>query len=271
MTATTGRGPSRRARIAAIVLILIAGAGFTALGVWQVERRAWKLDLIDRVEARLAAAPTPAPGPAEWAGAGTPGWDRAYEYRPVTLTGRFDGPGVPVKAVTALGSGFWLVAPFTDTRGFTVLVNRGFVTDPATPNAAPAPDAPAPGATGGDDAAPVPVGETVVGLLRLSEPGGGFLRSNQPGAGRWFSRDVAAISETLDLADAAPYFVDAAATPDAPDGAPVGGLTVLTFRNSHLVYALTWFTLAALSLVALVLVLRRGRSTARRPAPSPRP
>jgi surfeit locus 1 family protein len=25
---------------------------------------------------------------------------------------------------------------------------------------------------------------------------------------------------------------------------PVGGLTVITFHNSHLVYAITWYTLA---------------------------
>jgi surfeit locus 1 family protein len=30
---------------------------------------------------------------------------------------------------------------------------------------------------------------------------------------------------------------------DAPDQ-PVGGLTVITFHNSHLVYAITWYALA---------------------------
>jgi surfeit locus 1 family protein len=41
----------------------------------------------------------------------------------------------------------------------------------------------------------------------------------------------------------APYFIDADATPN-PGGLPVGGLTVISFPNSHLVYALTWFGLA---------------------------
>ena len=34
----------------------------------------------------------------------------------------------------------------------------------------------------------------------------------------------------------------------------MGGLTVISFRNAHLVYALTWFGLAALSLAGLVLL-----------------
>ena len=33
-------------------------------------------------------------------------------------------------------------------------------------------------------------------------------------------------------------------TPAHAGGAPVGGLTVIAFRNNHLVYALTWFALA---------------------------
>ena len=39
-------------------LVLLSGlaisfVGFIALGVWQLERRAWKLDLIERVESRM--------------------------------------------------------------------------------------------------------------------------------------------------------------------------------------------------------------------------
>ncbi|MDT8333730.1 SURF1 family cytochrome oxidase biogenesis protein, partial [Roseomonas gilardii] len=40
------------------VLALLAFAGLVALGTWQVERRAWKLDLIQRVESRVHAPPT---------------------------------------------------------------------------------------------------------------------------------------------------------------------------------------------------------------------
>jgi surfeit locus 1 family protein len=87
---------------------------------------------------------------------------------------------------------------------------------------------------------------TVTGLLRVTEPRGGFLRANDPASGRWYSRDVAAIAEAKGLGGAvAPYFIDAGAAPNA-GGLPVGGITVVDFRNAHLSYALTWFGLAAL-------------------------
>ena len=95
----------------------------------------------------------------------------------------------------------------------------------------------------------------VTGLVRLTEPGGRFLRANQPSADRWYSRDVAAIAAARDLGKVARFFIDADATPN-PGGLPIGGLTVVSFRNSHLVYALTWFGLAGLCLFGLVLTLR---------------
>ena len=101
----------------------------------------------------------------------------------------------------------------------------------------------------------------VAGLLRISEPGGGVLRDNEPAQDRWFSRDVAAIVARRGLSNVAPYFVDAAAdTAGSPGGeGPVGGLTVIRFHNSHLVYAITWYGLALMIVGATVLVLREGR------------
>lgn len=96
----------------------------------------------------------------------------------------------------------------------------------------------------------------MTGLLRLSEPGGAFLRANDPAGDRWFSRDVAAIAAAKGLANVKLYFIDADATPNM-GGLPIGGLTVVTFRNSHLVYALTWYALAIMSVGAVYLVLRQ--------------
>ena len=62
----------------------------------------------------------------------------------------------------------------------------------------------------------------------------------------------------------APYFIDADATNVAPD-APVGGLTVVSFPNNHLVYAITWYALAALVAAAAV-----WRVWVSRIAPQPR-
>jgi surfeit locus 1 family protein len=78
----------------------------------------------------------------------------------------------------------------------------------------------------------------------MSEPGGRFLRQNQPAEDLWYSRDVAAIAVKRRLGRVAPFFIDAEA---AGQGYPIGGMTVVRFRNTHLVYALTWFALAALA------------------------
>ena len=211
-----------------VVLALLAAAGFTALGVWQVERRAWKLDLIARVDAGLKA---PALTVREW---------RAVpEYRRVRVTGSYlPDRDTLVKAVTARGEGFWVMTPLRTGQG-VVLVNRGFVPSATTPRG-----------TGGV--------ANVTGLARTSEPGGAFLRSNDPAHDRWYSRDVAAIARARALGPVAPMFVDADAGAD-PAAYPVGGLTVVRFRNNHLSYALTWFALAIMSVVAAVLVYRRPR------------
>lgn len=213
----------RRARsIALIGLCAVFTVIFVLLGSWQVQRRAWKLDLIARVEQRIRAAPVPAPAPVAWS-------DKDV-YRRVSIAGVFDhGQETLVQAVTEKGPGYWVLTPLRTDRGFAVLVNRGFV--PTERKAAAS-----------HPAGPV----AVIGLLRATEPRGGFLRQNQPGQGRWYSRDVQAIAAAHHLADIAPYFVDADAAPN-PRGWPLGGLTVVRFANSHLIYALTWFGLALLT------------------------
>jgi len=214
-----------------LVGLALAGmAGFAALGVWQLERRAWKLELIDRVERRIHAEPVPAPGPETW-----PSIDAAgYAYRRVRLTGRFlHDRETLVQAVTELGGGYWVLTPLVTPQGTTVLVNRGFVAGDRRDS----------GASSAGNLA----GETqLTGLLRITEPGDGFLRRNDPAAGRWYARDVAAIAAARGLADVAPYFVDADASSDVPGG-PRGGLTVVAFNNHHLIYALTWFVLAIMA------------------------
>nr|WP_314435681.1 SURF1 family protein [uncultured Brevundimonas sp.] len=224
--------------VAALVLFV----GFLALGGWQVQRLMWKTALIAQVDARVHAAPVPAPEPAQWA-AITRSDD---QYRRVSVRGVFQNDRETlVQAVTDAGAGFWVMTPLTDARGFTVLVNRGFVTPERRD-----PGLRANGQLSGE--------QTVVGLLRISEPKGGFLRANEPQADRWRSRDVAAIAARREISNAAPYFIDADATPN-PGGWPLGGLTVIRFPNSHLIYALTWFGMALLTVVGFGLFLREER------------
>ena len=167
------------------------------------------------------------------------------------MTGHFlAGRDTLVRATTELGSGYWVMAPLQADAGFVVLINRGFVSPEQTTASAHYPD-PSPHTT-------------ITGLLRMTEPNGVFLRKNAPSENRWYSRDVTAIVQARQLSRVAPYFIDADANvspeavinaaPGARPTAPVSGLTVIAFRNTHLSYAFTWLALAGLSAFAAVRV-----------------
>jgi surfeit locus 1 family protein len=282
------RQRSALSKALAIALTVLFFVLFVALGTWQVQRRAWKLDLIARVEQRVHAPATPAPGPSEWPKV-TAATD---EYRHVTATGTFlDASQTLVQAVTDLGAGYWVLTPLQAVDGTIELVNRGFVPGDDRNRVQP----------GGSPA----LMSTVTGLLRITEPGGGFLRRNNAAANQWYSRDVQAIAAANSLSHVAPYFIDAqatghdspsarvagstapvasradrprapptsdapspAASADAPSPAgspfsagaivaPTPGLTVIHFHNSHLVYAITWYTLALMTAIAIPLGMRK--------------
>lgn len=239
-------------RLPSVKLILIGSlvifciTALASLGIWQLERRVWKLGLINQVEQRVHAPPVAAPGPNTWAAVNA----RDFAYRHITMSGKFlDKPATLVQAVTARGSGFWVLSPFQSTDGFTVFINRGFVpTEKSQDGWRP-------------DHQPT---ITMTGLLRVTEPDGGFLRNNDPAGNRWYSRDVMAIAAAQNIGPVAPYFIDADAKPD-PNELPIGGLTVISFANNHLVYALTWFGMALLPAAAFIIIGRNEWQARRRP------
>jgi surfeit locus 1 family protein len=249
------RSRSSATKMALLVCAVLLFAGFFALGTWQVKRLQWKLDLIQRVDARVHAPAVKAPGPDQWQHVTA----ESDEYRHVRVSGNYlYALTARVQASTELGGGFWLLTPLRNADGSVVMVNRGFV-----PTGTPEPISPAAIAESG------PV--VINGLLRISEPGGGFLRHNDPAGNRWYSRDVQAIAAARGLAKVAPYFVDAEATRqpvagdtgDGSSGRPVAGLTVIAFHNSHLVYALTWYALALMVAGACYWVVREERKLPR--------
>jgi surfeit locus 1 family protein len=237
-----------------MAVALLAFAGFFSLGVFQVKRLAWKDALIARVDRHVHAVPVSAPAPGAWPAVSK----ERDEYRRVSVQGTFaHAKETLVKASTVLGSGYWVMTPLQTAQGHWVMVNRGFVPTHLREQA--------------QRGLPVPEGEQmVVALLRLTEPDGTWLQSNDVGNDRWYSRDVAALAAARGLGDApvAPYFLDVVASePSTPAAVawPRPGLTVLHFNNNHLVYALTWFTLAAMTAGALGYLLVDERRL-RRPA-----
>ena len=221
-------------------------AVFLGLGVFQIKRLAWKEALIAKVDRHAHATPVPLPAPAAWPSLGK----ETDEYRRVVVLGRYaHDKETLVKASTVLGPGFWVMTPMLTPQGFWVMVNRGFV--PANMRER---------SQRGQDAQTsfwAPEGEqTVVALLRMSEPDGSWLQDNDVASDRWYSRDVAAMAQARGLTDVpvAPYFLDEVAAEASALSSrpwPRAGLTVLRFNNNHLVYSLTWFTLAAMTAGAL--------------------
>jgi surfeit locus 1 family protein len=229
------RGAALRSLLVPALVALPCLAMLIGLGVWQLERLAWKQGLIATVEARVHQPAQLAPAEPDWS-------DVTYdadEYRHVTVSGRLhNDKEVQVYALidaapdgTGGGPGYWVLTPLVQPDGAAFLVNRGFVPlDRKAPATRPE----------GQVDGPV----TITGLLRMPEEEGLFTPENDPAKDSWYTRDPDAIAAAKGLLRVAPFIIDADATPN-PGGLPVGGLTKVTFPNRHLEYALTWFGLAA--------------------------
>lgn len=195
---------------------LLRAGGFAALGVWQVERRAGKLQLIAKADARIHAVLGPLPPPVRWSR------DLASTRGRLGSVFRHNRAAA-VQAATDDGAGWRGPTPL-EAPAAMLLADRGSISskrrDPGT-------------RTDGQ-----PNGRAMAtGLLRASEPGSVFLRHNDPAANPWYSRDAAA----------------------GPGGWTVGSLTVVAFRNNHLIHAVTWVALAGLTLIGAAMPVRAGR------------
>lgn len=253
MSASGGGDPSW-ARFAFVVLVCLLGiAILSGLGAWQVERLNWKNALVERIDARIHAAPAAI---ADVAARFSSGED--IDYVPATASGTFDHRGERYFLSTFDGQAGWNVyTPLTLGDGSAVLfVNRGFVPydrkDPAT-----RPD--------GNPAGLV----TITGLSRAPAAGKAswFMPDNDPTKNTFFWRSVPDMAAGLALpagTQVLPFTLDAGPG-KAAGGYPVGGTTVIDIPNNHLQYAITWFGLAAVLAVMLVLFLWR-HATSRRPS-----
>jgi surfeit locus 1 family protein len=247
----------KRGLLAPSIFAALALAILLGLGTWQVERLQWKEALIERIDARIHAAPESLPAQA--------GWTRLNladeEYRRVFARGHWE----PLEALIFRGSGkvaggasqpgYWVMGILRLDGGGAVVVNRGFVSlDRKTNEARKPPGGPV----------------TVTGLLRAPEERNLFTPKDDPAQGQWYTRDPVAIAAALGIRDAAPFSLDEEAHTAEP-GQPAGGATVIDIPNNHLSYAVTWYGLA-LTLVgvftALVLKRRQARSDGARTSSS---
>lgn len=231
MSDPAGR-PSRSGLLLPTLFALLVVAVLTGLGVWQLQRKAWKEALINVLEQRLSMPPAPLPGGALWAGL-DPSRD---EYLRVSFSATLlaAAPALVYAAASAFrpdvsGSGYWVLAPVRTRGGDIVVLNRGFVPE-GRQKAAMA------------DAEPANVQE-MVGVLRWPEPRNLFTPADDPGRNLWFARDPVAIAAAKGWGTVAPFYVELE-SPQPAGGLPRAGRLRPTLRNEHLQYAVTWFGLA---------------------------
>ncbi len=216
-------------------LTCLALAVLVSLGNWQVQRLAWKEDLIARVEARPDMAPLTLGSQLPVPDGEGDAFLQANEYRPVRLTGAYRPDG-EVRVFTSLerprgtygGPGHWVLTPFAVApSGALLFINRGFVPD-------------------GRDHAAAPSGEqTIDGLVRAPEEGSAFTPDPKPQQRLFFTRDPRRIADAMGAGPAEGFFVDLSAAHTPISGLPQAGETRMSFANNHLQYVITWYGLAA--------------------------
>lgn len=216
----------RRGVLAAVVFGLVGTGVLVGLGVWQLQRLAWKQALIARLEERLAAEPVPLPIRPD------PATDA---FLRVAADGIVGGPEVHLlTSLRRSGPGFRVIAPLATSGGRMVLVDLGYIPE-ADKNAARPP------ATG-----------MVTGALYWPEETDGFTPAPDLGANIWFARDVPAMAAALGTE---PLLIVAESHPfgSLPRPLRLG----VNLPNDHLQYAITWFALALVWAVMSAMLVRR--------------
>ena len=237
---------ARRGLIEPTVFALAGIAILVGLGIWQLDRKVWKENLIATVTARLNGTPQDLPPPATWSKlAAADG-----EYRRVAFSAEFL-PGEEALVYSAGSAfrpdvkepGYWVFAPARLAGGSVVIVDRGYVPpDRKDPASRP----------------PPPRGIVdIVGVMRWPETRGLFTPADDPQHNVWYLRDPESMAEAHKWQAAAPFYIEQEAP--VPDGGlPKPGKLVVNLPDNHLQYAITWFGLAlGLAGVYVVFIARR--------------
>ena len=227
---TAPRSRLRQLLVPGLTTILLATLAF-GLGVWQVERLAWKTAILARIDAAEAAPAVPFAG-------------EPAQFTKIAVTGRFRAVppvlyGAEVRDTPAgPRMGARLIQPLERDALPPVLVDRGW---------APTDHAVLP---------PPPDGViTVEGYIRTADRPVWFAAADDPVSRRFFTMDPAKMAAALGVATAPPYVVVALGKASAAQAQPATALP--RPPNDHLSYAVTWFSLSAILLVIFAIFARK--------------
>jgi surfeit locus 1 family protein len=224
-----------RRMIFPLLLGVVGGAVLVSLGVWQLQRLAWKEGVLDEISTRIEAAPVALPAAPE---------AERDQYLPVEVTGTFTGQGLDVLVSRKQSGAGYRVIAVLETDGRRVLVDRGFLPERLRDTPRPGPDA---GAV------------AVRGNLLWPDEVDGFTPPPDARTGLWFARDLPAMAQALGTEPVLVVQRAASLQDAAVEAMPVDTAGI---PNDHLGYAVQWFGLAAVWVGMTAFLLWRIRRRA---------
>jgi surfeit locus 1 family protein len=216
------------------VLLGLSGAGvLIALGVWQVQRLAWKEAILAEIEAKISADPVALPA------APDPVRD---QYLPVLVAGTFTGEELRVLAsLKQVGAGYRLIGVLQTPDGRRILVDKGLLPIEETETKVSGP-------------------ARIRGNLHWPDEVDSYTPAPDAATGLWFARDVPAMAAALKTE---PVMVVTWAADPADPALIAIPVDTTHIPNDHLSYAITWFSLALVWLgMTFYLLWRIRRRTA---------
>ena len=216
-----------------IFLSAIGGLGLAillGLGTWQVQRLAWKADLLEVIQTRIAAMPVDVPlTPSE-------AQDR---YRAVTAAGELGRQELHVFWVTKEAeTGYRVISALETGDGRRLLLDQGFV---------PAAD---------KDSRRSSAAVLVTGNLLWPDEGDWSTPAPEVDTNILYARDLAYMAEQL---GAEPVLIVARSITPETSVTPQA-VTAEGIPNNHLQYAITWFSLAFIWAAMTASFLWRSRA-----------
>ena len=202
-------------RVWFIVFIGFAGtACLLYLGKWQVDRLYWKLDVLKKIDQKIAAVPAILPAEPS---------KSDHKYLSVEISGQFTGESIRVLASRKrYGAGYRIINVFR-TNGRRLLVDLGFV------------------GLETDYDIDLISDISLVGNLHWPDEVDNFTPEPDLENNIWFARDVERVASVLQTEPVLIILKDSTLKDKNINPMPIDTTHI---PNDHLQYAITWFSLA---------------------------
>jgi|TARA_R110002124_G_scaffold37417_2_gene119453 surfeit locus 1 family protein len=198
------------------------------LGGWQHKRLGWKTALLNRIETGLSAPLTPLPA--------TIDHPAAWEYRPVSVTGRFlhDKTMILHPRTHHDRPGGHVVTLFQPAEGLPVFVNRGWLPQEQQEFPRPAGDV------------------TLTALIGKLPVAGTFTPPNSPEKEAWYWFEKAAADRHFNTSTR-DYLLFVTEDDTQQEKYPLPGQLRTEYPNDHFAYMLFWLGMAFTLIVVYIL------------------